>query len=343
MNGREVVRRLLALTAQGNTALHEGWVEAAHQTDRGVRRGRLSRVMMLSDGEANVGLTEPSRIATDVARWRARGVSTTTIGLGEHYNEDLLSQMASSGGGNFHHVRTPQDILTVFQTELQALFSTVAQSLSFGISPQNGVELLRVVNPLEQNCDGRWEVADLAHGHTLELVFELLIPPTPREVELCEVNLNWHDLETGELHRTKTMLSLPTIPHGQLSEFPLHSEVTRKRAVQDAVRLIHQAAEFMGRRDQGQAKKALQEGISSLQLVDSSPEVEDTLKQLRKLLSDLDRGHTSEARKHASSYSSLSSASSPVMSRGIKEFIALPEEMRTPEKLREIMERDPHS
>ncbi len=339
LNAHSVADRLRNLAAQGNTALHEGWVEAAHQTHRGVGKGRLSRVILLSDGEANVGLTEPSRIASDVSNWRARGVTTSTIGLGERYNEDLLSQMSRSGGGNFHHVRTPQDILSVFQTELHTLFSTAAQSLSFGIKPQHGVELLRVVNPLEKNIDGRWEVSDLAYGYTAEIVFELLVPPTPQTVDLCEINLEWCDLETGERQQIKEILRLPVVPHGQLSEFPLHPKVIQKKAVQEAVRLIEHAVALIGRREQAQARQALQEGISALELVHSSPEVEDALKQLRKLLADLHQGQTSEARKHASSVARNYSSFSLAASSGLKEFIALPKEMQTPERLREIMER----
>ena len=339
LNAFAVAERLQRITAQGNTALHEGWVEAAHQTHRGVGRGRLSRVILLSDGEANVGLTEPSRIASDVANWRSRGITTSTVGLGERYNEDLLSQMSRSGGGNFYHVRTPEDILSVFQTELHTLFSTAAQSLSFGIKPQDGVELLRVVNPIEKNMDGRWEVSDLAYGYTAEIVIELLVPPTPQAADLCEINLDWYDLETGERQQIKEVLRLPAVPHGQLSEFPLHPKVTQKKAIQEAVRLIDHAVALIGRREHAQARQALQEGISTLELVSSSPEVEDALKQLRKLLADLHQGQTSEARKHASSvvrnYGSFSLAASP----GVSEFLNLPKEMQTPEKLKEILER----
>lgn len=340
LTAHTVIDRLLKLSASGNTALHEGWLESAHQVQRGAGIGRLSRILMLSDGEANVGLTDPCRISAEVAKWGRRGISTTTIGLGEGYNEDLLSQMARAGHGNFHHVRTPQDILSAFQMELHGLFSTFGSDVSFGISAKNGVELLRVVNPLEQSSQGRWKVADLTHGHPLELVLELLVPATAQEVDLGEINLRWTDVQTGEVCETSEVLRLPVVPYGQLSEFPPHPEVTRKKALQEATCLMRDSVELMGRQSYSQAEAKLKEAISTLVTFEEAPEVKTTLEQLRQLLADLDRGQAAHARKQASSYYSSYGSSSIVISHGFREFMALPEEQRTPEKLRELLERD---
>lgn len=343
LTGHTLIDRLLNLSACGGTALHEGWVESAHQVQRGAGKGRLSRILMLSDGEANVGLTDPTRISSEVAKWSRRGISTTTIGLGAGYNEDLLSQMARAGNGNFHHVRTPQDILSTFQMELHGLFSTFGSDVSFGIQGKNGVELLRVVNPLEKSSQGRWKVADLAHGHPLELVLEFLVPAVAREVDLGEVNLRWTDVQTGEVCETSEVLRLPVVPYGQLSEFPPHPEVTRKKALQEATCLMRDSVELMGRQNYSQAEAKLKEAVSSLVQFEETPEVKSTLEQLQQLLADLERGQTAHVRKQASSYYGSCSSGSIVISHGFREFMALPEDQRTPEKLKELLERDTFS
>lgn len=60
-SAHSVLECLLRLSAHGQTALHDGWLESVHQVDRGACMGRLSRVLLLSDGVANVGLSDPAR------------------------------------------------------------------------------------------------------------------------------------------------------------------------------------------------------------------------------------------------------------------------------------------
>ncbi len=103
------------LEVGGSTDLHQGWVEACHQVERGLEKGRLSRVVILSDGQTNCGLCETDAIVHQVRDWQARGVTTSTVGLGASYNEDLLVAMAEAGHGNFYHVEQADQIEPFFQ------------------------------------------------------------------------------------------------------------------------------------------------------------------------------------------------------------------------------------
>lgn len=89
----------------GNTDLHGGWREGAQTLDDGltdVAGTGLKRVILLSDGQANEGLTDAAAIAAQCAEWAARGVTTSTYGLGNGFNEELMVAMARSGGGNHY-------------------------------------------------------------------------------------------------------------------------------------------------------------------------------------------------------------------------------------------------
>lgn len=337
LDSASVIARLEALTARGGTALHQGWVEACGQVEKAVARGRLSRVLLFSDGQANSGLTDPSRIAAQVADWRRLGVTTTTIGLGEGYNEDLLSAMARAGNGSFYHVRTPEDIVSTFQVELQGMVSTYGQAVSLGVEPRNGVELLRVVNPLDSTPGGRYQLADLVHGCPIDVVVELLVPALEGQVDLCEFRLAWTELETGQRHHSMHSLRLPVVPQGQLSEFPLNLEVARKGALQASARCMREAIELLDRQDRDHAGKALRFGLQMLSEAGPHPELEDAARQFRRLLSDLERGAVGSARKEARSYSGSLSMGSVVLNSGFREFMALPAHERTQEKLNELM------
>ena len=80
----------------GSTNLHGGWKEGGEQVGKNLVAGGLNRVLLLSDGLANVGETNLDAIATAVNRLAKEGVSTTTMGLGDDYNEDLLEAMATT-------------------------------------------------------------------------------------------------------------------------------------------------------------------------------------------------------------------------------------------------------
>lgn len=338
---RPLEKRLGEITARGCTALHQGWLESACQTNSGAARGRLNRVLLLSDGQANEGLIDPFRIASQVADWHRRGVSTTTIGLGEGYNEDLLCKMARAGNGNFYHVRTPQEIVSTFSMELRGMFSTYGQAVSMKIAPKGGVELLRVVNPLEPEADGSLSLADLVYGAPIELVFEFLVPEVAAEQELCRFDLSWTNVHTGERFTTEHALTLPAVPHGQLSEFPLHPEVAHKRLLQQSARLLEKAVHQIAEHDIDGAGKTIRFGLEALEEAqgEGDRQLEDAAVQFRQLLASLARGASNDARKQATFYSSVVSSSSLILTGPMRDFLALPVEQRTEEKLRELIER----
>jgi Ca-activated chloride channel family protein len=150
MDKVSMVRLLRDVQPGGATALHPAWAEGANQVNRFPLRGGLNRVLLLSDGLANVGLTEPDAIATDVKQRARSGVSTSTMGVGKDYNEDLLQAMATSVDGNYYYIESPRQLVDIFQTELQGLTATVGHRTSLGIVPQNGVTVAEVLNDLDR-------------------------------------------------------------------------------------------------------------------------------------------------------------------------------------------------
>lgn len=94
-NKASLTRLVQQVQPGGSTALHAGWVQGGIQTSQNLN-AELNRVILLSDGLANVGETNLDVIATDVHGLALRGVSTSTIGVGDDYDEDLLTAMATS-------------------------------------------------------------------------------------------------------------------------------------------------------------------------------------------------------------------------------------------------------
>ena len=177
---------------RNGTALHSGWQEGASQVRQHLLPAGLNRVLLLSDGQANVGETNPDAIATDVNRLTREGVSTTTMGVGDDYNEDLMETMARSGDGNYYYIESPQQLADIFQTELKGLMANFGNIVSLGIEPQDGVVLADVLNDLDRLPTGRLKLANLIAGIPLIIVVRLNVPPVSEEKELCHFRLAWN-------------------------------------------------------------------------------------------------------------------------------------------------------
>ena len=119
-DGAPLRTAIAAIHSGGNTNLHGGWREGA-ETLTDVAGTGLKRVILLSDGQANEGLTDAAAIAAQCADWATRGVTTSTYGLGNSFNEELMVAMARAGGGNHYYGDTAEDLKDPFQQELELL------------------------------------------------------------------------------------------------------------------------------------------------------------------------------------------------------------------------------
>src|SRR5437763_946535 len=182
----------------GSTALHAGWQAGARQVQSLPVPGGLNRVLLLTDGLANVGETNPDNIATDVKRLAGQGVSTTTMGVGNDYNEDLLEAMSRSGDGNYYYIESPRQLGDIFQTELLGLMATVGHHVLLGVEPQAGTRVADVLNDLDRDAGGRLMLPNLIVGMPVEVVLRLQVPPQRETVDLCGFRLTWQDPQQGE-------------------------------------------------------------------------------------------------------------------------------------------------
>lgn len=213
------VRSLLAeVGARAQTALHEGWLtgcdaiaaDDSAKNDSAKADGQIARCFLLTDGLANVGLTDPERIAAQAADVRERaGISTSTFGIGLDYSEELLGPMAEAGGGTFHHLRTPDEIAKTFVGELGQLFTVVARQvrLELEVEPGMGVEVISgyYVKPQPPETGAneasgseptRWSVAlgDLVAGDEHHAIARIRFPsPERREQQGLRARLVWVD------------------------------------------------------------------------------------------------------------------------------------------------------
>ena len=158
----------------GSTNLSGGWLRGLEQL-----RGRGGKILLLTDGIANVGITARTDLA-ELARTGAReGVGTTTIGFGADFEEELLTAMADAGGGNAHWAATPDEAPSIFARELEGLTRVAAQNVTIELRPGPHVELLGVLNEYPQvpvTGGVQLELGDAYAGETRRVVFAFHVP-----------------------------------------------------------------------------------------------------------------------------------------------------------------------
>ncbi len=145
----------------GSTDLHGGWREGA-QTLVDVAGSGLKRVVLLSDGAANQGVQDPQAIAAQCSEIVARGITTSTYGLGHHFNEELMVAMARAGAGNSYYGDTADDLMEPFQRELDLLGNLCLRDLQISFQTPADVQA-EMLNDLPRTAAG-WRLADLAWG-----------------------------------------------------------------------------------------------------------------------------------------------------------------------------------
>ncbi len=137
----------------------------------------VHRVILLSDGGANAGETDLEEIARQCKVFAQRGVSTSTYGLGEQFNEQLMLAMAAAGSGNAYYGQTAADLAEPFAAEFALLASLCARGLMLKVSAPEGVgvKIRNDYEPVEDDATA-WRLPDLAFASEAWALLEFEIP-----------------------------------------------------------------------------------------------------------------------------------------------------------------------
>jgi Ca-activated chloride channel family protein len=176
------VDRLRTIDARGSTNLGEGWLRgaeqvAAAQVGGSGGSGGVNRVLLLTDGLANQGITDPAALVGHAGELRARNVTTTTFGVGEDFDEQLLQSMADAGGGHFYFIADAAQIVDQIASEVGELLDVVARDATIEVTAPDGLGV--AVDSLSrfpvESRGNRWLVrlGDLVAEQRLELVLRV--------------------------------------------------------------------------------------------------------------------------------------------------------------------------
>ena len=227
----------------GCTALFDGWLAGAMQVAEHLEPTALNRVLLLSDGQANEGLTNSAEIAAKVAGLTAKGISTSAFGLGDGFDEDLMGAMATSGDGTLAFIESPGQLADLYASELQGLATTVGKRVSIGIRAKNGAELVDVLNDLDATEAGNYRLPNLRAGQELNVGVRLQLPAWMPNQEIASVRLAWDAPGSAERQALIEHLTLPVNEAAELAGLDTDMAVAEQFALLEANRARRLAIE----------------------------------------------------------------------------------------------------
>ncbi|MEJ7758417.1 MAG: VWA domain-containing protein [Gemmatimonadaceae bacterium] len=271
-----LAREIETIMSGGSTNLSGGWLrgrdlvtrngsstpDAPAEPGDASRGSAINRVILMTDGHANVGITDPVRLLGLCSNGLKQGVTTTTIGFGGDYDEELLRGMAEAGGGHSYYIENPDQAPGVFEEEIEGLLSLAAQNIEVKIKPEPFVDLVNVHNDYQShgNTDGiTVAVGDLYARDPKSLLIEFFVADVEtvgdRSIAVISVTADVVGADGG-VQRQEIRIPVAATLSAEGREEP---EIQRTKILLDAAKARDEARVRGQRGDYGGAAAMLRE------------------------------------------------------------------------------------
>ena len=200
--------RIAELYPRGSTNLTGGMMSGVNQLLEYYSSRDINRVLLLSDGLANQGITDPRDIKRLVKQAKRKGITISTLGLGLDYNEDLMQMIAEYGGGTYYYIESPNQMRDIFEQEMGSIFATVCKNMKVRLRTTRHVKDFEIFGYIseEESSDIR-NIGNLYAGEKISLICKLDINPSEvGEIDLGELTFEYYDVESSKQRNFKKSL-----------------------------------------------------------------------------------------------------------------------------------------
>lgn len=286
-NKDHIIQQLEAIRVRGTTNLSGGWLEGCMHVKAHQSPSLFNRVIVMTDGLANRGITEAAQLTSIARQKREEGISTTTMGLGLDFNEDLLMDLANAGGGAFYFIESPEVAPEIFQEELSGLLNIVGQNLTISVSPSSHVTNIQQLNAYPTETAGKstvYRLGDVFGNETKTLLLELSIPALNSigEVEIAKLRFQWDKINGGATATQNIEIPVMVNVHEAGAEpASPNAEVTEQVLL---LKAAHARQEAIKAADAGRFDEASQHLTEVANVIADSPVMNNNLEEERDAL-----------------------------------------------------------
>jgi len=252
----ELIQRIRQIDSNGNTALFAGVSKGAAEVRKFMDERRINRVILLSDGLANVGPSSPAELGQLGQALMREGISVSTLGIGYGYNEDLMTQLAYNSDGNHVFIAESAELADIFSQELNELLTVTAKRIKLRIRCSDDLKILRI---LGRDGDIRGQTAELylsqiANGQNKFVLLEVENQTANRHpTATAEVELEFYNPFTEQKDTLQENLELKRIANREQVKSSANTKVIEAATLMIATANTERAVEL---RDAGRIKEA---------------------------------------------------------------------------------------
>jgi Ca-activated chloride channel family protein len=251
-NKSKIIAALDNLTAGGSTSGAAGISLAYSMAEQGYIKGGINRILLATDGDFNVGITNFDALKNMAEEKRKSGVSLSTLGFGVgNYNEKLMEQLADAGNGNYSYIDTLNEGQKVLVDEMTSTLATIAKDVKIQIefNPEMVSEYRlvgyenRMLKREDFNND-KIDAGEIGAGHTVTAIYELTLKGNAATIDplryakekMSGVNA------AGELAFLRLRYKEPDGDVSKLVEWPLHKQDIKSSLAQTSTEFRFAAA-----------------------------------------------------------------------------------------------------
>lgn len=261
-NKKALHDKVKRIEARNMTNLSGGMMEGYAQVKSTKAEGYVNRVLLLSDGLANAGITEPEQLQQIAQKkFREAGIALSTFGVGADFNEVLMTNLSEYGGANYYFIDMPDKIPQIFAQELEGLLSVVAQNTTLEVSfPQNYLKCTQVYGFPADIAANKVSVNfnDVVAEEEKAVLMKFEVTRTPDEPFVLKANLLYDDV-VDKMERVSDEVSMRMEPTTNENAYRdgVNAKVHEQTALFTANDLFEQAIKIADGRDFEKAKQVV--------------------------------------------------------------------------------------
>ena len=262
-NRNELKRRVSSLEIGGSTNLSDGWLAGCKEAASAAQEGTLNRSLLLTDGLANAGITDLEELAMHARELSRRGISTSTFGVGEGFNEHLLEAMSNQGGGSFYYIENPRTIPELFLREFKELSTVTARDVEIALDfpPQVSLQVLGGWRTEVTADQMRIYLGNLVSDQTQEIYIKLLTPPAGENSQLKFTAHIFGKGENGEILEVQDEISFRYENRETVEAEPRKRDVLERFGQVDLAETANEALKLERNGENEKASRMLQRSI----------------------------------------------------------------------------------
>ncbi|KFA59009.1 hypothetical protein A9G48_02655 [Gilliamella sp. wkB18] len=276
------------IVAGGGTALFAGLSKGINQVEKQLSKDKVNRIILLSDGQANIGPTSVSELSELAIIAAKKHIAISTFGIGADYNELLMSSIASYSDGNHVFVNNSLDLENVFVREFNDVMSAIAQDVIITIQLKDGVKPVRLLGRDGVIKDNQVTVRmNQIYSNQEKYLLLEVIPPKGKVGEnktLAEVSFEYDNLRTKKTEKKTDTIKIAYTDRQEVVDDAILQDVVAESEIQKVTLENEKALELYNQGNLDAAKKILDDNSKmleshALKLSNSAPEASIRLKE----------------------------------------------------------------